>query len=65
MLIDPDVIRKSQSDKDVYLYYKTISDRILCVVVKHLNGDGFLITTYFTDKVKKGKKTQVLHAKAA
>ena len=55
-LIDPDVIRKSQSDKDIYLYYKAVSGRILCVVVRHLNGDGFLITTYFTDKVKEGKK---------
>ena len=55
-LIDPDIIRKSRSDKDVYLYYKVITGRILCAVARHLNGDGFLITAYFTDKVKEGKK---------
>ncbi|OGR87221.1 MAG: hypothetical protein A3A86_05145 [Elusimicrobia bacterium RIFCSPLOWO2_01_FULL_60_11] len=55
-LIDPDVIRKSRSDKDVYLYYKAIAGKILCAVARHLNGEGFLITAYFTSKVKEGKK---------
>lgn len=27
----------------------------MCVVAKHLNGDGFIITAYITDKIKEGK----------
>ncbi len=53
---DPDIIRKSRSDKDVYLYYRIVQGRILCAVARHLNGDGFLITVYFTEKVKEGKQ---------
>jgi len=27
---------------------------VLCVVCRHLNGDGFIITAYLTDRIKKG-----------
>lgn len=30
--------------------------RLVCVVARRLNGDGFLITAYPTDVVKKGTK---------
>ena len=49
----PDEIRQSKTDKDVSLYYKQF-DRLYCVVVKHIGMEGFLITTYPTDKVKEG-----------
>ncbi len=32
--------------------YRKIKDKFICVVCKHLNGDGFIITTYITDRVK-------------
>jgi hypothetical protein len=49
----PDEIRQSKTDEDVFLYYRQF-DRLYCVVVKHIGKEGFLITTYPTDKVKEG-----------
>lgn len=53
-LENPDEIRRSKIDKDVFLYYKKI-DKIYCVVAKHQNKEGFLITCYPTDKIKEGE----------
>jgi hypothetical protein len=53
-LKQPAEIRQSQSDPDVYLYYKPEPPYLTCVVVRHLNGDGFIITAYRTDKIKTG-----------
>ena len=55
-LMNPDKIRKSIKDINVYLYYKKTNDKHNCVVVKHLNGEGFIITTYLTDRIKVGEK---------
>jgi len=54
-LENPDEVRLSRSDPAVYLFYK--AERIgrwICVVIKRLDGDGFLITTYPTDAIKEG-----------
>ena len=53
-LRNPDQINRSRQDKSVYLYYK-VTDFITCVVCKHENGNGFIITTYQTDKIKEGE----------
>ena len=50
----PDEIRQSKMDKEVFLYYKQ-SDKLYCVVVKHTEKEGFLITAYPVDKVKEGE----------
>jgi hypothetical protein len=50
----PDEVRQSIRDKQVFLFYKKIEKRYICVVVKRLNGTGFLITAYPTDKIKEG-----------
>ncbi|MDP3259101.1 MAG: hypothetical protein Q8M34_00750 [Thermodesulfovibrionales bacterium] len=50
----PDEIRQSKMDKEVFLYYKQF-DRLYCVVVKHTEKEGFLITAYPVDKVKEGE----------
>jgi len=55
VLYNPDEIRKSKIDKDVFLYYKKI-DKLYCVVVKHEGKEGFLITAYPADKVKEGER---------
>src|SRR3989338_2307763 len=55
-LTEPDEIRQSVSDDSVYLYYKNYGKLMVSVVVKHKNGDGFIITAYFTDKIKEGKQ---------
>lgn len=53
-LRNPVYIRLSKEDKAVYLYYAPYGGYFLCVVCRHLNGDGFIITAYLTDKIKKG-----------
>jgi len=59
-LFEPDVIIQSQSDDTVRLFHRlyrrlAIGDNYLCVVVKYLEGDIFVITAYFTDKIKRGE----------
>lgn len=55
-LTQPDEIRRSRSDPNVYLFYKLQREkRWLCAVIRQLNGDGFLITTYPTDAIKEGE----------
>lgn len=53
---DPDEIRRSKKAADIFLFYKCISmNRWICCVVKKIDGEGFLITTYPTDNIKKGE----------
>ena len=59
-LLEPDVVIQSQSDNTVRLFHRfyrrlAIGDKYLCVVVKYMEGDVFIITAYFTDKVKRGE----------
>lgn len=54
-LRNPDEVRQSKSDPNVYLFYT--SERIgrwVCAVTKRLDGDGYLVTTYPTDATKEG-----------
>lgn len=56
-LENPNEIRKSKSDQDVYLFYKPERiGRSVCAVAKQTNGDGFLITAYPTDAIKEGER---------
>lgn len=53
----PAQIRLSRSDESVYLFYRQErADRWICAVVKRLNGEGFLITTYPTETIKEGER---------
>ncbi|MCW7075580.1 MAG: PBECR2 nuclease fold domain-containing protein [Candidatus Methanospirare jalkutatii] len=59
-LLNPDVIVRPRTDSEVelfYRYYDTIpvTEKYLCVVVKVLTDDIFIITAYFTDKIKRGE----------
>ncbi|MBU1262130.1 hypothetical protein KKG61_01915 [bacterium] len=54
ILTDPDEIRRSIIDEDVHLYYKRI-ERLYCVVTKGIDGEGFIVTAYPTDKIKEGR----------
>lgn len=54
-LNDPDMIRRSKIDEDVFLYYKKAENFLYCVVTRHENGTGYLITAYLTDKLKEGE----------
>ncbi len=54
-LRDPDEVRLSKSDRQVYLFYRSDGvTRWVCAVAKRLNGEGFLITAYRTSNVKEG-----------
>ncbi len=54
-LTNPVEIRKSSEDPEVYLYYSPYVQYYICVVARYLNGDGFIITAYITDKIKEGE----------
>jgi len=56
-LRNPNEIRLSRSDPNVYLFYKPERiGRWVCAVAKRLDGEGFLITSYPTDRVKEGER---------
>ncbi len=59
-LENPDEIRQSKSDTDVYLFYKAEREkRWICAVSRQTGDTGFLITTYPTDAIKEG--VQIWH----
>lgn len=53
-LQSPDEIRRSIKGDKVFLYYKKYGTRYLCVIARHRNGKGFIITVYLTKKIKEG-----------
>lgn len=53
---NPSEIRKSSTDEFIFLFYQKEPKYWLVAVVKRLNGDGFLVTCYRTDKIKEGEK---------
>ncbi len=54
-LQSPEEIRQSRSDDQVYLFYRSVSDkRWVCTVVKREDYSGFLVSAYPTDKIKRG-----------
>jgi len=55
-LAAPAMIRRSTHDPTVYLCYRAAGPYHLAVVVKRLNGEGFLITCYLTDAIKEGEQ---------
>ena len=59
-LKDPDEIRRSKQDPRVYLYYKSIGRINICVVVDHIDSkEGYIITSYLTDRIKEGGQIYV------
>jgi len=59
-LLNPDRIVRSLTDLEVELFYRhydttPVTQKYLCVVVKVLFDDLFIITAYFTDTVKGGE----------
>lgn len=60
-LVVPDAVVQSLSDPDVRLYYRyyagtLVGDKFLCVVVKAIEADAFIVTAYLTDRMKKGNR---------
>ena len=59
-LADPDRIVRSRTDPTVELFYKwypstPVTLKFLCVIVKALPSDYFVITAYYTDTIKGGE----------
>ena len=54
-LIHPLTIRNSKYDERVRFYYKFYKklSKYLLVSVKYLNGEGFVITAFYTNKLEK------------
>lgn len=55
VLSDPDIIRRSRQDQNIYLFYREETPRWICAVARRENKSGFLITTYPTDTIKAGE----------
>jgi hypothetical protein len=59
-LVAPDGIVRSRTDSTVELFYKCyastpVTAKFLCVIVKVLPDDPFIITAYHTDAVKRSE----------
>lgn len=59
VLTAPQTVRRSRSDEAVRLFYEfytrtMVGGKWLCVVVKYLQDDAFVVTAYLTDKPKTG-----------
>jgi hypothetical protein len=60
VLQSPSEVRRSRSDDEVRLFYEfytqtRVGGKWLCVVVKYLTNDAFVITAYVTDTMKAGE----------
>jgi|SRR5882672_5470090 len=58
-LAKPERVIESLSDLQARLYYRfyvgtRVGDKYVCVVVKIIGNDAFILTAYFTNKVKRG-----------
>lgn len=51
----PDEVRVSRRDRNVYLFYKKLQSKYICVVVKYNQDQSFIVTAYLTDKIKEGE----------
>lgn len=59
-IASPERVVRSLTDDTVLLYYREAAtpefgEKLLCVVIKHLPSDSFVITAYLTDKIKRGE----------
>lgn len=55
----PQRVVQSTSDTSAELSYRwyegtIVGDKWLCIVVKYVVNDAFVVTAYFTDKIKQG-----------
>jgi len=58
-VMNPDEVRESTHDPSILLFYRLyeetpVTDKYLLVVIETQNREGFIVTAFFTDRVKKG-----------
>lgn len=56
---EPELVARGATE-DTRIYYRffantPVTEKYLAVVIKILDGEGFIVTAYFTDKMKRGK----------
>lgn len=59
-LCHPQFVRRSLTDSSVHLYYEyyaqtQVGGKCLCIAVKYVQHDAFVVTAYVTDKPKVGE----------
>ena len=59
-LLSPDIVKVSKYDPDVLLYYKLyentpVTKKFLVVIAKAGETDSFILSSFFTDKIKEGE----------
>ena len=59
-LMSPEVVRYSIQSTDVRVYYRWYTgtiygDKYVCVVAVVLDNDAWIVTSYLTDKIKRGE----------
>lgn len=59
IIASPDIIKESNHDNSVWLYYRfyaitPVTEKYILVAAKLLNSNGFIITAFYTDRIKKG-----------
>ncbi|MFH1321235.1 MAG: hypothetical protein ABII90_11380 [Bacteroidota bacterium] len=57
----PDKIIRSKTASNIEMFYKNykstpVTNKFLCVIVKVIKDDLFIITAYFTNTIKKGEE---------
>lgn len=60
-LLNPKLVIRSLADPEAQLNYRyyfatAVGDKWLCVVVKYLPDDAFVLTAYLTDNPKRGEQ---------
>ena len=60
VLRQPQLVRRSLSDAAARLFYDfyartIVGGKWLCIVVKYMENDAFVVTAYLTDKPKAGE----------
>jgi len=58
-VMNPDEVRESTHDPSILLFYKLyeetpVTEKYLLAVIETQNREGFIVTAFFTDSVKKG-----------
>lgn len=58
-VVDPYEIRESTHDPSVLMFYRLyentpVTEKYLLVIVRIMNEEGFIVTAFYTDRLKKG-----------
>ena len=59
-LANPDIVIRSRTDSEADLFYRyysgtPVGGKYLCIIVKGIGDDFFILTAYFTDTIKRGE----------